>query len=73
MKESSQVVDEAMLGLLKLGIPLAGDDAPVSANTDAQNPNLPRSFRDALIDEILEKRPGLTREKLSRQMDEMGF
>ena len=73
MKESSQVVDEAMLGLLNLGILLAGDDAPVSANTDAQNPNLPSSFRDALIDEILEKRPGLTREELSRQMDEMGF
>jgi hypothetical protein len=45
----------------------------VISNTDAQNPNLPRSFRDALIDEIFEKRPGLTREELSRQMDEMGF
>lgn len=30
-------------------------------------------FRDSLMDQILEDRPGLTREKLDQQMDAMGF
>ena len=30
-------------------------------------------MRDGIMDQILAERPGLTREKLSRQMAEMGF
>ena len=31
------------------------------------------SFRDSLMDQILEDRPGLTRKELDQQMDAMGF
>lgn len=71
-----EALDQAMLGILKVGAPFLSD-APSSSQTSAEtaSPSQPQSvgFRDELMDVILAKRPGLTREELSQQMDEMGF
>ena len=87
MKEHMQAIDDAMQGLLNLGgplvendmplfqdhIPVVEDDAPLPTKPETHNLESKCSFREELMDEILAKRPGLTREKLSRQMAEMGF
>lgn len=73
---SEQIFDQALVGLSRAGMPLQGDElipVPVTPVTDLASQPIGSSFRDELMDEILEKRPSLTREKLSRQMDEMGF
>ena len=70
----TEALDRAMLGILKVGAPFL-NDAPNSSTTSAEtaSPSQPQSFRDEMVDKILQKRPGLTREKLSKQMDKMGF
>lgn len=83
MKEQMQALDAAMKGLLRLGVPLAVETSPLEQQAQPTMPpaSLPTPpedrwecrFREELMDEILEKRPGLTREELSRQMAEMGF
>ncbi|MEY3668289.1 MAG: hypothetical protein RL572_1829 [Pseudomonadota bacterium] len=70
------ILDQALVGLSRLGIPLQSDDlitVPVTPVKGLALQSRGRSFRDELMDEILEERPGLTREELSRQMDNMGF
>ena len=55
--------NSALSGLSRSGVPMQPDrqEEPVCY------------FREALMDEILAKRPGLTRAELSDQMDLMGF
>jgi hypothetical protein len=76
MKTPTEALDQAMLGILKVGAPFLNDE-PSSSQTSVEtaSPSQPQSrgFREELMDEILEERPGLTREELSRQMAEMGF
>ena len=55
--------NSALSGLSRSGVPIQPDsqEEPVC------------HVREALMDEILAKRPGLTRAELSEQMDWMGF
>ena len=55
--------NSALSGLSRSGVPMQSDkqEEPVC------------HFREALMDEILAKHPGLTRAELSEQMAQMGF
>jgi len=72
----TEVLDRAMLGILKVGAPFLSD-APSSSTTSAETGLTSRpqsqSFRDELIEEILSEKQGLTREELDQGMREMGF
>ena len=59
----TEAFNSALRGISRSGAPMQPDrqDEPVC------------HFREAMMDEILAKRPGLTRAKLSEQMAAMGF
>ena len=61
--DRTEAFNSALSGLSRSGVPMQpdGQEEPVC------------HFREALMDEILAKRPGLTRAKLSKQMAAMGF
>ena len=61
--DPTESFNSALSGLSRSGVPMQPDrlEEPVC------------HVRDALMDEILAKRPGLTRAKLSKQMALMGF
>ena len=61
--DPAESFNSALSGLSKSGVPMHPDrqEEPVC------------HVREALMDEILAKHPGLTRAKLSEQMAEMGF
>ena len=61
--ESTEAFNSALSGLSQNGVPIQSDrqEEPVC------------NIREALMDEILAERPGLTRAKLSKQMAMMGF
>jgi len=61
--DPTESFNSALSGLSRSGVPVQPDkqEEPVC------------HFREALIDEILAKHPGLTRAKLSEQMALMGF
>jgi len=61
--EPPEALNRALSGLSRSGVPVqpAGQEEPVC------------HVREALMDEILAEHPGLTRNKLSNQMAEMGF
>lgn len=58
-----EAFNSALSGLSQNGVPMQPDkqEEPVC------------HFREALMDEILAERPGLTRAELSEQMELMGF
>ena len=61
--DPTESFNTALRGLTRSGVPMQPDkqEEPVC------------HFREALMDEILAKHPGLTRAELSEQMDLMGF
>ena len=61
--DPTESFNSALSGLSQSGVPIWPDrqEEPVC------------HFREALMDEILAKRPGLTRAELSEQMAMMGF
>jgi len=61
--DPTESFNSALSGLSRSGVPMQPDrqEEPVCY------------FREALMDEILAKHPGLTRAELSDQMDLMGF
>lgn len=70
MQTPTAALNQALAGLSKVGVPFLSDEGTSSEpSAETASP----SFRDGLMDEILAEHPGLTREKLSRQMEEMGF
>ena len=72
----TEALDQAMSGLLKVGAPFLNEgptSSTPSEETQLTSQDRPEEFRETLMDEILAERPGLTREKLSKQMEEMGF
>ena len=69
-------LDQAMLGLTRVGTPFLNEDESSSAPSEpirAEEQPQQAWFRDSIMDDVLKKHPGLTREKLSRDMEEMGF
>jgi hypothetical protein len=72
----TEALDQAMSGLLKVGAPFLNEgpaSSTPSEETQLTSQDRPEEFRESLMDGILAKNPGLTREKLSEQMDAMGF
>ena len=67
-KEHEKILDKAFKGLSELQTPLSYE-----AEREKPCQNDTSSFRDGLMMEILEDRPGLTYEKLDQQMKEVGF
>ena len=66
--DRTEAFNSALSGLSRSGVPIE------QSNVLPDPPEEPVChFREALMDEILAKRPGLTRAKLSEQMDLMGF
>ena len=61
--DPTEAFNSALSGLSQNGVPMQPDkqEEPVC------------HFREALMDEILAERPGLTRALLSEQMELMGF
>jgi hypothetical protein len=73
---TEEIFDQALIGLSRVGIPLQSDELrsdSVIPKSASPSQNRPEEFREALMDQILAKHPGLTREKLSAQMEAMGF
>ena len=68
---ASKIFDEALAGLSSVERPLSVDSA---TEDSASKPQISHaSFRHDLIMEILKDKPGLTYEKLDKQMEESGF
>ena len=65
--DPTEAFNSALSGLSRNSVPMQPDGQP-----DGQEGPVCH-FREALMDEILAERPGLTRAKLSEQMDLMGF
>ena len=61
-KECDQKLNNAFKGLSKIATPITDDET-----------NTQSTFRDGLMEDILKDNPGLTYEKLDRQMSEFGF
>jgi hypothetical protein len=66
-------LDQAMLGLTRVGTPFLNEDEVSLMPSEETATEAPQSHRDGIMDEVLAERPGLTREKLSKAMSEMGF
>ena len=65
---TTDLFHSALSGLSRSGVPLGQDDV------HAETPGEPVCHvREALMDQILAKHPGLARTKLSKQMAEMVF
>ena len=67
-KDPIEAFHRALRGLSRTGVPVEQADEKV---TPPEEPKC--DVREALMDEILAKHPGLTRNALSKQMAEMGF
>ena len=66
--DRTEAFNSALSGLSRSGVPIE------QSNVLPDPPEEPVChFREALMDEILAKRPGLTSAKLSKQMAAMGF
>ena len=61
--DPTEAFNSALSGLSQNGVPMQSDKQEVHVCY----------FREALMDEILAEKPGLTRAELSDQMDLMGF
>ena len=70
-KSASKIFDEALAGLSRVKTPLLVDSATKDSAFEPQISHA--SFRHDLIMEILKDKPGLTYEKLDKQMEESGF
>ena len=70
-KSASKVFDEALAGLSSVETPLSVESATKDSAFEPQIGHA--SFRHDLIMEILKDKPGLTYEKLDKQMEESGF
>ena len=70
-KSASKLFDEALAGLSSVETPLSVTSA--TKNSPSEPQISPASFRHDLIMEILKDKPGLTYEKLDKQMEESGF
>ena len=68
-KTQMEAFDQALQGLSKVGVPLQGDEPTTTERLE----ELGRTFRGALMDEILKDYPTLEREKLDRMMRADGF
>ena len=68
---ASEIFDEALAGLSSVETPLSVDSATEDSAFEPQISHA--SFRHDLIMEILKDKPGLTYEKLDKQMEESGF
>ena len=68
---ASKIFDEALAGLSRVETPLSIKSATKDSATEPQISH--SSFRHDLIMEILKDKPGLTYEKLDKQMEESGF
>ena len=68
---ASKIFDEALAGLSSVETPLSVDSASEDSAFEPQISHA--SFRHDLIMEILKDKPGLTYEKLDKQMEESGF
>ena len=68
---ASKIFDEALAGLSSVERPLSVDSATEDSAFEPQISHA--SFRHDLIMEILKDKPGLTYEKLDKQMEESGF
>ena len=70
-KSASKIFDEALAGLSSVETPLSVNSATEDSAFEPQIGH--GSFRHDLIMEILKDKPGLTYEKLDKQMEESGF
>ena len=70
-KSASKIFDEALVGLSKVETPLSVESKTKDSAFEPQIGH--SSFRHDLIMEILKDKPGLTYEKLNKQMEESGF
>ena len=68
---ASKIFDEALAGLSRVETPLSVESATKDSAFEPQMSHA--SFRHDLIMEILKDKPGLTYEKLDKQMEESGF
>ena len=68
---ASKIFDDALAGLSSVETPLSVDSASGDSAFEPQISHA--SFRHDLIMEILKDKPGLTYEKLDKQMEESGF
>ena len=68
---ASKIFDEALAGLSSVETPLSLESATKDSGFEPQISHA--SFRHDLIMEILKDKPGLTYEKLDKQMEESGF
>ena len=70
-KTASKIFDDALAGLSRVKTPLSVESATKDSAFEPQIGH--GSFRHDLIMEILKDKPGLTYEKLDKQMEESGF
>jgi hypothetical protein len=70
-ESASKIFDEALARLSRVKTPLLVDSATKDSAFEPQISHA--SFRHDLIMEILRDKPGLTYEKLDKQMEESGF
>ena len=66
--DPNEAFNSGLSGVARSGVPIEQSDAPLEPSEEPVC-----HFREALMDEILAERPGLTRAELSKQMDLMGF
>ena len=66
--DPTEAFNSALSGLSRSGVPIEQSNALPDPSEEPVC-----HFREALMDEILAERPGLTRAKLSKQMAAMGF
>ena len=66
--DRTEAFNSALSGLSRSGVPIEQSNVLPDPSEEPVC-----HFREALMDEILAKHPGLTRAKLSKQMDLMGF
>ena len=70
-RSASKIFDEALVGLSRVETPLLVESATKDSLFEPQISHA--SFRHDLILEILKDKPGLTYEKLDKEMEESGF
>ena len=71
IKSASKTFHEALAGLSRVETPLSVESATKDSVFEPQISHA--SIRHDLIMEILKDKPGLTYEKLEKQMEESGF
>ena len=68
--------NRALSGLSQVETPFQDESqSSLTPSVQTKTDNQPQeaSFRESIMDSVIAKNPGLTREKLSKQMEEMGF